>query len=378
MKKSYLSNAVRLAVCSAALATASQAIAEQSSGFTITPGFEYQMLDQDLPLDNPFLWSIGLGYKTSTPWGVELAYLNGSADRTAGNGDVDLETYRLDALYHFAERDGVQPYLLIGGGKQIFDYGNSREYENDMVNVGGGLKVAITDYLNLRPELRLINDLERELTHFAFGLGLNFRLGGASAAPAAPKAVAPQDSDRDGVVDSQDRCPGTPIGTPVDANGCELVLDADGDGVADAQDQCPGTSAGAKVDAQGCYIVITETKEVQLRVNFENNSSEITADSYGEIESVAQFMREYPLTKVVLEGHTDDRGAEAYNQKLSETRAASVAKVLVERFGINQSRVSSVGYGESRPLVSNDTAENRAANRRVTAKVSAHVETIQR
>jgi OOP family OmpA-OmpF porin len=240
------------------------------------------------------------------------------------------------------------------------------------------LKVAITDYLNLRPELRLINDLERELTHFAFGLGLNFRLGGASAAPAAPKAVAPQDSDRDGVVDSQDRCPGTPIGTPVDANGCELVLDADGDGVADAQDQCPGTSAGAKVDAKGCYIVITETKEVQLRVNFENNSSEITADSYGEIESVAQFMREYPLTKVVLEGHTDDRGAEAYNQKLSETRAASVAKVLVERFGINQSRVSSVGYGESRPLVSNDTAENRAANRRVTAKVSAHVETIQR
>ncbi|WP_080376624.1 OmpA family protein [Stenotrophomonas sp. Marseille-Q4652] len=92
----------------------------------------------------------------------------------------------------------------------------------------------------------------------------------------------------------------------------------------------------------------------------------------------AQFMREYPLTKVVLEGHTDDRGSEAYNQQLSEKRAAAVAGVLVERFGIDRSRVSSVGYGESSPIVSNDTAENRARNRRVTAKVSANVETIKR
>ncbi|MCR6653351.1 MAG: OmpA family protein [Cellvibrionaceae bacterium] len=376
MKKSYLSNAVRLAVCSAALATASQAMAEQSSGFTIAPGIEYQMLDKDLPLDNPFLWSIGLGYKTSSPWGFELAYLNGSSDESVSGNEVDQETYRLDALYHFADRDGVQPYLLIGGGKQKFDYSRF-EIENDMANVGGGLKVALSDVLSLRSELRLVNDLEREMTHFTFGLGLNFLLGGTSA-PSAPKVVAPQDSDRDGVEDSRDRCPGTPVGTPVDANGCEAVQDADNDGVADAKDQCPGTSAGAKVDDKGCYIVITETKEQQLRVNFANNSDDVTPESYGEIESIAQFMREYPLTKVVLEGHTDDRGAEAYNQKLSERRAASVAKVLVDRFNIDQKRVSSRGYGESSPLVSNDTAENRALNRRVTAKVSAHVETIQR
>lgn len=375
MKKSHLSSAVRIAVCSAALAAASQAIAEQSSGFTITPGIEYQMLDKDLPLDNPFLGSIGLGYKTSSPWGFEVAYVLGSTDASNGS-EVDLETYRLDALYHFAERDGVQPYLLIGGGKQRFDY-NSFDIENDMANLGGGIKVAITDILSLRSELRLVNDLERELTHFTVGLGLNIQLGGTSA-PAAPKVVAPQDSDRDGVVDSQDRCPGTPVGTPVDAYGCELVQDADNDGVPDSKDRCPGTTAGAKVDADGCYIVITEVKEQQLRVNFANNSVEVTPDSYGEIESIAQFMREYPLTKVVLEGHTDDRGAEAYNQQLSEKRAAAVAKVLVERFGIDQKRVTSRGFGESSPLVSNDTAENRALNRRVTAKVSANVETIQR
>jgi OmpA-OmpF porin, OOP family len=374
--KSRLSSAIRLALYSAALGLSVQATAEQASGFTIAPGFEYQMLDMDLPLDNPFLGSIGLGYKTSSPWGFELAYLMGETELNTTGQDVDLETYRLDALYHFNDTDGVQPYLLVGGGKQGFDYGNW-DIENDMVNVGGGLKVAINEVLSLRSELRVINDLERELTHYSVGLGLNFLLGGQSA-PAPIKTVAPRDADGDGVVDAQDRCPGTPAGTRVDANGCEMITDTDGDGVVDASDQCPGTSAGAKVDEKGCYIVLTEIKEVQLRVNFENNSFVVTQDSYSEIESVAQFMREYPLTKVNLGGHTDDRGSEAYNLQLSEKRAAAVAQLLVERFGIDQARVTSEGFGESQPLVNNDTADNRAQNRRVTARVSASVETIKK
>jgi len=374
--KSRLSSAIRLALYSAALGVSVQATAEQASGFTIAPGFEYQMLDMDLPLDNPFLGSIGLGYKTSSPWGFELAYLMGETELNTAGQDVDLETYRLDAMYHFNDTDGVQPYLLVGGGKQSFDYGNW-DIENDMVNVGGGLKIAINDMLSLRSELRVINDLERELTHYSVGLGLNFLLGGQSA-PAPVKAAAPRDADGDGVVDAQDRCPGTPAGTRVDANGCEMVTDTDSDGVVDASDQCPGTSAGAKVDEKGCYIVLTEIKEVQLRVNFENNSFVVAQDSYSEIENVAQFMREYPLTKVNLGGHTDDRGSEAYNLQLSEKRAAAVAQLLVERFGIDQSRVKSEGFGESQPLVNNDTTENRAQNRRVTARVSASVETIKK
>lgn len=373
--KSQLTSAVRLALYSAALGLSAQAVAQQSSGFTITPGIEYHMLDMDLPLDNPYLGSIGLGYKTSSPFGFEVAYLAGSTEPSAGGEDVDLETYRLDALYHFNEEDGVQPFLLLGGGKQAFD-SNGFEQENDMVNVGGGLKVAISRILSLRTELRVVNDLENELTNYTVGLGLNFLLGGQSAAPVAAVAAAPSDADKDGVVDAQDRCPGTLAGVRVDANGCDLVTDADGDGVADASDQCPGTSAGAKVDGKGCYIVLTETKEVQLRVNFENNSVVVVQDSYPEVEKVAQFLREYPLTQVNLEGHTDDRGSEAYNQQLSEKRAAAVAQLLVERFGVDQSRVHSAGFGEGQPLVGNDTAENRALNRRVTAKISASVQTI--
>ncbi len=374
--KQSLSCAIRLAICTAAVSVVGQAAADQASGFTIAPGFEYQMLDKDLPLDNPYLGVIALGYKTSTPWGFELAYLTGSTELTSSSSDVDLDTYRLDALYHFADNEGVQPYLLIGGGKQGFDFGGV-DVENDMLNAGGGLKIAINEALSLRSELRLTNDLENELTHYNVGLGLNFLLGASAPAP-APKPAAPSDADGDGVLDAQDRCPGTPAGTRVDANGCELVLDADKDGVADGSDQCPDTSAGAKVDEKGCYIIITETKEVQLRVNFENDSFAVREDSYGEIEEVAQFMREYPLTKVSLEGHTDDRGSEAYNQKLSENRAKAVGRVLVEKFGVDQARVSSRGYGESQPLVGNDTADNRAQNRRVTAKVSANVEKVQR
>src|SRR5690606_9446792 len=138
--KSQLANAIRVAMCGAALGISSYAVAEQSSGFTITPGVEYHMLDKDAPFDNPFLGAINLGYKTSTPWGVEIGYTAGSTDFSTSDREIDLETYRLDFLYHFAEKEGVQPYLLIGGGQQVYDYGNA-DYKNDMANLGAGLKV---------------------------------------------------------------------------------------------------------------------------------------------------------------------------------------------------------------------------------------------
>src|SRR5690606_32306898 len=121
--KIQLASAVRVAVCAAAIGITPYAAAEQSSGFTITPGVEYHMLDKDLPLDNPFLGFINLGYKTATPWGFEIGYVAGSTEPSLSGEDVDLETYRLDALYHFETRDGVQPYLLFGGGQQAYDLG---------------------------------------------------------------------------------------------------------------------------------------------------------------------------------------------------------------------------------------------------------------
>jgi OOP family OmpA-OmpF porin len=179
------------------------------------------------------------------------------------------------------------------------------------------------------------------------------------------------DSDNDGVTDDKDLCPASPAGVAVDANGC--VLDSDNDGVADYQDNCLATAAGRAVDAQGCKFVLTSSEELTLKINFASNSNDITQDNYAEIEKVANFLRKYGEVNTVIEGHTDSRGADAYNANLSKGRAEAVMIVLIERFGIEADRVSALGYGEARPIASNDTTAGRLENRRVVAVMKAEV-----
>ncbi|MDV7400154.1 OmpA family protein, partial [Arthrospira platensis SPKY1] len=93
----------------------------------------------------------------------------------------------------------------------------------------------------------------------------------------------------------------------------------------------------------------------------------------GEVKRVADFLNSYQDVTVEIEGHTDAQGAEAYNQTLSQRRADSVKKALVTRYGIAAERVKAIGYGESRPVASNDTAAGRAENRRVVAVMQKEV-----
>ena len=86
---------------------------------------------------------------------------------------------------------------------------------------------------------------------------------------------------------------------------------------------------------------------------------------------MAEFMKQYPQTATTVEGHTDSVGNAAYNQKLSERRAAAVRDTLVNQYGVEANRVNAVGYGKDRPVADNATSEGRAINRRVEASVEA-------
>ena len=177
------------------------------------------------------------------------------------------------------------------------------------------------------------------------------------------------DSDDDGVADKMDNCPTTPAGVAVDAKGC--ALDSDSDGVLDYKDNCPTTAAGRAVDENGCRFFLTTTEEITLKINFASNSAAITDAHFSEIKKVANFMKKYSEVNTVIEGHTDNRGADAYNTKLSKARAEAVAAVLTERFGIAADRVAALGYGDVRPIASNDSKAGRLANRRVVAVMKA-------
>jgi OOP family OmpA-OmpF porin len=163
------------------------------------------------------------------------------------------------------------------------------------------------------------------------------------------------DSDGDGVPDCRDKCPNTPKGVKVDKEGCPL--DSDGDGVPDHLDECPDTPKGATVNSVGCWAL----KGVVL---FDFNKSDIKPEAHRLLDEVVAILKKNPEIKGVIEGHTDSIGSEEYNQGLSEKRAQAVEK-YIEEHGIDADRYTVKGYGESKPIASNDTAEGQQENRRV-------------
>ena len=176
------------------------------------------------------------------------------------------------------------------------------------------------------------------------------------------------DADGDGIADADDNCPGT--AGPRRNRGCPWP-DSDGDSILDKDDECPN-EAGT-VANNGCpedpSVIINEMLAGLGPVTFSTGQSSILEDAEVLLLEVVAILNAYPETKFALEGHTDSKFTERFNQKLSEKRASSVFNFLTVN-GIDASRLSSVGFGETAPIASNDTSEGRAQNRRVEVKLS--------
>jgi OmpA-OmpF porin, OOP family len=116
---------------------------------------------------------------------------------------------------------------------------------------------------------------------------------------------------------------------------------------------------------------VREKVSITLDVEFDTAKA-VVKDKYNdEIKRVADFMKEFSNTNAVIEGHTDNVGNADYNQKLSESRSNSVRQYLIDKFGIDGSRITAVGYGMTKPIASNDTKEGKQKNRRVVAVMEA-------
>jgi OOP family OmpA-OmpF porin len=120
--------------------------------------------------------------------------------------------------------------------------------------------------------------------------------------------------------------------------------------------------------------VIIEKGRQTLNVEFDFDKSTIKKGYYDDIDSLVKVMKEYPDLNVVIEGHTDSVGTDAYNKKLSQRRAESVKKYMVEKGGIDANRLKAQGFGEEKPIASNKTKEGRQQNRRVEAAVDYLIE----
>ena len=175
-----------------------------------------------------------------------------------------------------------------------------------------------------------------------------------------------QDSDNDGVSDDMDKCPLKPedIDGFQDEDGCPDI-DNDLDGIIDADDKCPNEpeTFNGRADEDGCPDG-AEEKSILRGVNFESGSSALTPDSYAILDQVVKSLKAYPEMRVEIAGYTDDVGAEDLNLKLSQKRADTVARYLVNA-GISADRIVAKGFGEADPVASNKNAAGRAENRRI-------------
>lgn len=342
-------------------------------------------------LDRQTEHGLGAKFLLGLPMGdylaPELSVFGLKNGRNSSN-DADLALGAgLDLTIHPLKRSSrFSPFLLLGAGGQ-YDDRATNSGGHFFLNAGGGFLYELSQRASLRIDAQRyrVNDDEAAVgtdllwdTRINAGVQLAF---GADPVPPAvvppppprlPPPAPPADTDGDGVVDSIDRCPGTPDGSLVDAVGCPPPRavpprDLDRDGVYDALDACPDTPYGMKVDGTGCAI--RAAKVVLHDINFEFDSARLTATAKQSLAKVAEGLRGQPSMELLIEGHTDSVGADAYNLKLSKQRANAARDYLIGE-GISPSRLSADGMGESKPVASNKTKDGRAENRRVEFSVT--------
>jgi OmpA-OmpF porin, OOP family len=177
------------------------------------------------------------------------------------------------------------------------------------------------------------------------------------------------DSDGDGVTDASDKCP--TVKGPKDNAGCPY-LDTDGDTVLDKDDKCP--TVKGTVANKGCPeaviddAVIKKLNDYAKIILFDTSKATFQQQTYPVLQAITGILKEYPNTNFSIEGHTDSDGKDAANQTLSDNRAAAVKNYLVEN-GIAAGRLTSAGYGETKPIDTNATKAGKANNRRVEVKL---------
>lgn len=363
------------------------------------------------PRDSGYL--VYVGYDLFERISVEGHYADLGEAAMSPTGKIGYKIFGLGGLYYFyddeQDHEDFTAFLKAGLGVMENDSDLKFERQNDgHIFLGAGLEYGFDNGFALRTELDLYDRDARLLT-----LSLLKRFGDG-----APEVVA-MDDDRDGVINSSDRCPKTARGVKVDNSGCEpdgdrdgvvdgkdlclntahgvsvdisgcavdrdkdgipdgvdkclgsepfvrvdstgCALDRDKDGMLDSHDKCPDSEPFARVDSTGCAMA----QVIILKgVLFETGSARLKDESKEVLDGVAMTLKRYPKMKVEVAGYTDSQGSKRVNEQLSERRARSVVSYLIA-MGVNAENMVARGYGPADPVATNATAAGRAANRRV-------------
>lgn len=341
--------------------------------YEITPIVGYNLTEGNIGLKDYGIVGGELQYNgLNSAISPELSILYSKADYTA-NSNKDSKVYRvaLSGVYDFEQMGPVVPLVKAGIGYE--DIKESYKGNSPFIDLGVGAKIPFNETIALKFEaLYMLNyndavDHNRKDSNLALLAGINIAFGEKAKVeapePNVNEVMIENDDDKDGVPNSQDKCPSTKRGESVNTDGCFIDGDDDKDGVLNSKDKCKDTPLGKLVYNDGC------PESLNLNVNFTNDSAVISQSSHERIKSYAKFLRENTNYSTDIIGYTSNTGSDIHNQKLSEKRAISVQKMIINE-GVPASKVRAEGRGSLNPIASNDTAEGRAANRRIEAEIT--------
>jgi len=415
MKKSLLLAAVGI------LAVASFASAANKEGqFSVSPvigGYTYEGKQH---LDTSLMYGLRGGYNFTKHIGIEALFDYVNTEPTKSANDVDMYRFGGELLYHFFPDNAFVPYIAAGFGGLNFDAKGVDRRVRGAFDYGVGAKYFLNDHFALRGDVRhiLYNMDDRTNNNLEYTLGAYIPFGGAK--PAA-KPVEPPPAPAPKVVEAAPAPAPAPPAAPAavltispsmvtkgqsatlawksqNASACTIQP---GIGQVPPQGARPITpefsttynlecsgAGGVTTSAAGVTVVIPPppapapapispkaaaaaerfcSKPAILNIQFDTDKSDIKPQYEADLKNVGEFLKEFPKAKGEISGHTDSTAGNAYNQKLSERRAESVEKYITKNFGIAAGRITSKGYGESKPIASNKTKAGKAKNRRIEA-----------
>jgi OOP family OmpA-OmpF porin len=321
---------------------------------SVSAGFEdgWYGFDPQEKITNTTQAGVWVGYDATKNIGIEGKIGYSGTLNNAETQKVRTWVYRVEGLYYFLPDATFVPYAAVGVGARSTRFtndtldtdayvGGDRNYL--AVDFGLGMKYFITDYLVARLDVRDVmlpsKYKDKFLNNIEATLGIGFYLS------KKPKAVAPE--------------PTAAVAPPEPAPAVTPPP---------APEPIPAPVVAPVVTVVEKDII--EKGKATLDIKFDFAKANIQERYNKDLKEFAAVMKKHPGLKIYIEGHTDNIGPSAFNKKLSQERADNVKRYLVEKQGIDGSKLTAIGYGEEKPIAENKTAEGRLKNRRVDAVVN--------
>ncbi|MBV5341972.1 MAG: outer membrane beta-barrel protein [Deltaproteobacteria bacterium] len=344
--------------------------AVKEGGYSVSPILGGHIYDNNQQFNANLVVGARAGYNITKAIGVEALYdyVMPTASKFWSLSDISMHRFGAQALYHFTPDNQLVPYLAAGVAGVKFNGSGVNPKIHSSIDYGAGAKYFVTDNIAVRADIRHILYGYNGATYnnVAFTLGAYFQFGGVTPAAIAVTIVnnslpgtiaaactpAPEPVSCAPMPESA-LCPPVPesvkmIFSPVTREDCEVLWAA-----------TTAKDPSVTVARRACEI------PPAISVLYGSDRVVFQVDYYSELDRVGEFLKEFPNSKVTIVGHADNTGSKAENIQFSLVRAAVLRSHILYKFKIDRSRISIKGYGESRPVASNQTDAGKAKNRRI-------------